>query len=410
MPNPVSANPALIVLRQRPLALFVSSRFLSGIALTLLRATISWQVYRISGSAFHLGLVGVVQFLPALLFSLLGGVAADNYDRKRLVIFSQVVPALGSGFLVIANLEGFVTLPWLYGVVFVIAISTAFENPARGAFLPQLVDVAQFPAAVTVHTAIQMFAFMSGPVLMGFVLASFGIAAPYALHFVCVLGSIALMTAVNPQAPQTLRSGMRWSAIREGLSYVRRQPVVLGCMTLDMFAVLFAGATALLPIYATDILHVGARGYGVLSSALEIGATGMALVMMAMPAVRRAGRALMLAVVAFGLSTVVFGLSRSFPISLAAYMVAGMADYMSMVMRGTAIQLATPDRLRGRVSAVNSIFIGASNQLGAAESGFVAALTSPTFAVVSGGVGALVVVALVAWLNPVLRAYRVEPG
>jgi hypothetical protein len=177
-------------------------------------------------------------------------------------------------------------------------------------------------------------------------------------------------------------------------------------MTLDMFAVLFGGATALLPIYATDILDVGPRGYGLLAASLEIGAVLAAIAMLALPPIRRTGLALIWAVGGFGLATIVFGLSRSYPLSLLAYMAAGVADYVSVVMRGTAIQLSTPDELRGRVSAVNLIFIGASNQLGAAESGFVAAATSPTFSVTSGGAGALLVAVLVAWKNPALRRYR----
>jgi predicted MFS family arabinose efflux permease len=182
--------------------------------------------------------------------------------------------------------------------------------------------------------------------------------------------------------------------------------VILGCMSLDMFAVIFGGATALLPIYAKDILQVGPKGYGLLTSALEIGALIMSVVLIARRP-RRTGRALLLAVTAFGLATIVFGLSRSFPLSLAAYMFAGMSDQISVVMRSTAVQLTTPDELRGRVSAVATIFIGASNQLGAAESGFVAHLTTPQFSVASGGVLCLLVVAGVAWRLPELRTYRV---
>jgi hypothetical protein len=184
--------------------------------------------------------------------------------------------------------------------------------------------------------------------------------------------------------------------------------VILGCMTLDMFAVIFGGATALLPIYASDILQVGPRGYGLLSSALETGALVTSLALIARPPIRHAGRALLIAVAVYGLATIVFGLSRSFPLSLAAYMLVGVADQVSVVMRSTAIQLSTPDELRGRVSAVNLLFIGASNQLGAAESGFVAAATSATFAVVSGGIASLLVLAIVALKVPELRDYRID--
>jgi MFS family permease len=179
-------------------------------------------------------------------------------------------------------------------------------------------------------------------------------------------------------------------------------------MTLDMFAVIFGGATALLPVYATEILHVGPRGYGLLSSALELGALGTSIVLITMRPIRRTGRALLFAVAVYGLATIVFGLSRSFPLSILAYMLVGVADQVSVVMRSTTIQLSTPDELRGRVSAVNLLFIGASNQLGAAESGFVAAATSATFAVVSGGIASLVVLALVAWRIPELARYRID--
>ena len=265
-----------------------------------------------------------------------------------------------------------------------------------------------FPQAVTWFTAVSMLGFLTGPVAMGFIIDRAGVAGAYMAFLLLQTMSVLCVLAV--QVPRKLTPGERrsvsWKAIREGLAFVRRQPVVLGCMTLDMFAVLFGGAVAMLPIYANDILQVGARGYGLLASSLEIGSVMMAITLVAAPPVRRTGRTLLLAVALFGIATVVFGLSRWFPLSLAAYMAAGAADYTSAVMRGTAIQLSTPDEYRGRVSSVNYLFIGASNQLGAAESGFVAALTSPTFSVVSGGVGALIVVALVAWRLPQLRSYR----
>jgi hypothetical protein len=241
--------------------------------------------------------------------------------------------------------------------------------------------------------------------LMGFAAAAGGIASVYALHALLIAGSLASLLALPPLGAAT-SARVSWDAIREGLLFVWRSPVVLGCMTLDMFAVILGGATALLPIYARDILAVGELGYGVLSASLELGALAMSAALIFLPGFRRSGRALLVAVAVYGLATIVFGLSRYFPLSVLAYMVAGMADAVSVVLRGTAIQLSTPDALRGRVSSVNFIFIGASNQLGAAESGFLAAATSATFAVVSGGVGCLLVVALVAWRMPALRGHR----
>jgi hypothetical protein len=222
------------------------------------------------------------------------------------------------------------------------------------------------------------------------------------------VGSIAGLGFLRPERVGVRARVVTLRAILDGLRFVRRSPVVLGCMTLDMLAVVLGGATALLPIYASEILAVGPAGYGVLTSALEIGALVTSVALVALPPLRRAGRALLAAVAVYGVATIVFGVSRSFPLSLAAYVLVGIADQVSVVVRATAIQLETPDELRGRVSAVSMMFIQASNQLGAAESGFVAALTSAPFAVVSGGVGALVVVAIVAVAVPELRRYRTD--
>jgi MFS family permease len=293
----------------------------------------------------------------------------------------------------------------LYAAVALAAVAAVFEAPARWSILPQIVSRELFPRAVAVTSTAIWLAFATGPMLMGFAAAQAGIGSAYGLHAVLVAGSLASLLRLPPLGAATI-ARISWDAIREGLVYVWRSPVVLGCMTLDMFAVILGGATALLPIYARDILSVGELGYGLLSASLELGALAMSAALIVLPGFRRAGGALLGAVAVYGVATIVFGLSRWFPLSVLAYMVAGMADAVSVVLRGTAIQLSTPDALRGRVSSVNFIFIGASNQLGAAESGFLAALTSATFAVVSGGVGCLLVVALVAWRMPALRRYR----
>ena len=236
-------------------------------------------------------------------------------------------------------------------------------------------------------------------------IAAAGVEAAYAVYAGLVASSAAALFLVRtpPRVKAAARITVR--AIREGLRFVWRRQVVLGCMTLDMFAVIFGGASALLPVYADKILGVGPSGYGLLTSSLELGALLTSLALTFLPPIRRAGPALLIAVAAYGLATIAFGLSRWFPLSVAFYVLVGVADQISVVMRSTMIQLATPDELRGRVSSVNFIFIGASNQLGAVESGFVAALTSATFAVVSGGIGCLAVVAIVAFALPELRRY-----
>jgi len=398
----------LLVLRDRSFRLFIVSRFFSGAARTLLRATFAWQIFAITGSAFHLGLIGLVQFVPTLLLSLLAGAVADTYDRLRIIMSALAVTMLGSLALYVASSRGELHLALFYGVILLAAVAASFEGPARAALLPSLVPRALFPNAVVVNSTVQNLAWVSGPLAMGFVIAEFGVAAAYLLHAALIGASLAALAFVRARPLTRGRREVSLEAIREGVSFVRSRQAVLGAMTLDMFAVIFAGATALLPIFATDILHVGPRGYGLLTSALEIGTLSMSVILLALRTIERPGRALLIAVGVYGLSTIVFGLSRSFPLSVAAFIVAGMADQVSVVTRAMIVQLSTPDEIRGRVSSVNLIFIGASNQLGAVESGFVAALTSATFAVVSGGIGCLVVLAIVAAKLGELRRYR--PG
>lgn len=390
---------------ERDFWLYLASRFCAGTALTLLRATIAWHVFDLTRSPFHLGLIGLVQFAPALLLSLVGGAVADSYERRRIVMTAQAVPLLaGAGMLMATNAE-LISLLLLYAVVFCVAIASSFDNPARASLLPNLVSRELFPRAVTVASTTQALAFASGPALAGLIIAGQGIGSAYGTTSLLLAIGIATLSRLRPSWPQGPKRIVSIAAIREGLRFVWGHPVILGCMTLDMFAVIFGGATALLPIYANEILEVGARGYGVLSASLEVGALLTSLVLMARRPIRRSGRALLITIVVYGLATIVFGVSRWFPLSLVAYMIVGMADQVSVVLRSTMIQLNTPDELRGRVSSVNFIFIGASNQLGAVESGFVAALTSAPFAVISGGIGCLFVVALVAMRLPQLRRY-----
>jgi MFS family permease len=394
----------------RNVRFYLVSRFCSGAAMTLMRAAIAWHVFALSKSAFHLGLIGLVQFIPALGLTLIGGVVADTYDRRRIIMLAQVVPLLCGIVLAFVTQHGSASLLLLYSLILCIAVSAAFDNPARAALLPTLVTREAFPKAVTYASTVQALAFVTGPAAGGLIIAAAGIAAAYAVYAALIVGSISGLAMLHPRRGEDVRRGVSLHAVREGLAYVRRHQVVLGCMTLDMFAVIFGGATALLPIYANEILQVGATGYGVLSASLEAGALLSSLVLMTLPPVRRAGRALLITVGIYGVATILFGLSRSFPLSVAAYMLVGVADQVSVVMRSTAIQLSTPDELRGRVSSVNFIFIGASNQLGAVESGFVAALTSAPFAVVSGGIGCLVVLAIVVAALPELRRYRTDRG
>jgi len=388
--------------------LYLASRFCTATASMLLRAAVAWHVYALSRSAFHLGLIGIVQFLPAPPLTLVAGALADAHDRRRIMMIAQLVSLGCSMALWLATRGGAASLPLLYGMILLVAAAAAFDNPARASLLPGLVGRDAFPRAVTLAATNQALAFATGPAVAGLMIGAAGVGMAYALDAALTAVSLAALTLFRSPAPEGARVRIRLQAIRDGLAFVWRSEVILGCMTVDMFAVIFGGASALLPIYATAILHVGARGYGLLASSFELGALVASAALVARRPITRAGPALLVAVALYGIATIAFGLSRWFPLSVVAYAAAGMADQVSVVLRNTAIQLSTPDALRGRVSAVNMIFIGASNQLGAAESGFVAALTSATFSVVSGGLGCLAVVAIVAARLPRLRRYRTD--
>ncbi len=408
---PASGEPRhdpLTLLRQRNFALFTTSRVLYAIGTTLMQTAMLWQVYELTGSAFYLALLGLARLMPSLLFTLVGGAVADAYNRKNIVMASQSVPALCGLALGTATLADSVTLPLIYGLVALMAVAASFEGPSRVAILPGIVRPETFPTAVVFTSTVQSFAFVAGPALGGVLLGTIGVGATY-IVFVCLAaGSIAALAPLRYRPTAATSGGLSVEAIREGVRFVLGNQVLLGAMALDMFAVIFGGVKALMPIYAEDILRVGPAGFGLLNASFEAGAFLMALVMLARPAVDRTGRTLVWTIVVFGVGTIVFGLSRNFYLSLGVYMLIGASDMVSVVMRGTTIQLATPDELRGRVSAVNQVFIQSSNQMNTLYSGLVASLTSATFAVVSGGAGTLLTVGFVRWRLPLLYAYRIS--
>jgi MFS family permease len=404
----ITEGELLAILRVPAFRQFVVSQAASGLATNLLQALILWQVYAISGSTLSLGIVGLVGFVSAFLSSLIGGVVVDAYDRRMILFASQIVPGLGSLAMLAAMATDHVTLELIYALVLVTGLASSFENPARQSILPGLVPRRLFMRAITLNSATSSISSVTGPALTGLAIVLGGVGLAYAIH--AGLIAIAMLTLVPLHIPAVKEATGRIqvSAIRAGLAFVWNRPVLLGAMTLDMFAVLFGGARALLPVYAVDVLHANAVGYGILSGSLEAGTLLMALILIVLPAPKHTGRVLLIAVAIFGLATMLFGISRSLPLSVAAYILVGMADQVSMIMRHNTIQLNTPDAMRGRVTGVSSVFISASNELGALESGLVAAASNAVFAVVSGGVACLIVVALVAWRVPALRQYQAQ--
>lgn len=407
-----SAPRAVSILLKQNVRRWILARLAAGVAVTALRATVLWQVYDLTKSAALLGLTGLLSFLPSPFAALGGGLVADAYDRKRVVLGAQLVElACAAGLAAVASMSA-VPVALLYAIYVLNGVALAFESPARQAMLPRLVTTEELPRAVTVMSTGQALAFVSGPAVAGLLIGWGGARASCALSVVLLFVSFAFVLGVHegPSAAPVTRSAIGFGALREGLAFVMKNPVVLGALSVDLFAVIFGGASAMLPIYANDVLKVGAHGYGVLAACLDVGALTTSVVMLFVPPIRRLGRAIVIGVVVYGMATIAFGLSRSFPLSLLAYFVVGVADQVSVVGRSTLVQLSTPDHLRGRVSSVNMVFIIASNQLSVAESGFLAALTSPTFAVVSGGLMVFLVVFVLVLLVPALWRGETSPA
>jgi MFS family permease len=380
---------------QRPFVRFWLARLGGTTANQMLMVALAWHMYDITSSAWDLGLVGLFQFVPALVFTLPAGHLADRLHRGRIFATCMLTQALAAAVLLAAIYGHFGNRELILGISILLGVARAFQMPAQQALTPQLVPPLLLQRAITVSASAMQAAIICGPALGG-VLYTFGPATVYSCSLTLLLLAGALALTVNYHH-KTAQAAASWRSVLAGVSFVWQRKVILGAITLDLFAVLLGGATALLPIFARDLLHTGPVGLGLLRGAPAVGALVMSLVLVRWPLKRKVGHKLLSAVAVFGLATVVFGLSRNFTLSLLGLVITGAADSVSVVMRSTLVQLETPDEMRGRVSAVNSIFIGASNQLGEFESGSVAALWGPMVSVVSGGIGTVLVA--VAWLK-----------
>ncbi|HLF78105.1 MAG TPA: MFS transporter [Dehalococcoidia bacterium] len=398
----------LAALRQRNFQLYSGSRIFSTLAQQMLQAVLAWQIYDITHSPLSIGFLGLARFFPALSMSMIGGTAADTYDRRKIMLLAQTVPLACAVILGIATSGDWVSEGLIYGLVVLIGLASAFEAPARTAFLPAIVTPATFANAVTVNNIFQKLGSVSGPTVAGALIAGVGITSVYVAFVSCMFISVVPLVILKYQRAPSSGQRLSSKAIKEGVAFVIKNQVLLGAMSLDMFAVIFGGAAALLPIYATDILNGGPTAFGLLTSSLQVGAFLMSFVLVAIPPVRRTGRALVYTVIAFGLFTIVFGLSRNLYLSLFFYGLIGAADQISVVMRQTTIQMATPDELRGRVSSVHQVFVQASSQIGGMESAFVAALATATFSVVTGGLAAVAIAAAIGWRMPLLYRHEVS--
>lgn len=393
------------ILRNRNYLLYLIGRFIASVGNQMLTVAVGWELYERTGSALALGFVGLAQILPMFLFTLPAGHWADHHPRKRIMVWMtgvHMVSSLGLSFVSAFDAP----VVWMYVFLFVAGTARTFFWPASASFLPQLVGPVDFPRAVAWSTGSFHLSSVAGPAIAGAWLAwSHRAADIYTFNVGATLVCLVLVNLVHCRETPTARQPMTLKSLVTGFQFVWGSRIILGTITLDLFAVLLGGATALLPIYAKDILRAGPSGLGYLQAALPLGSLVSSLVMAHRAPMERAGRALLWSVAIYGVATIVFGFSQTLWLAWLALFVCGLADNVSVIIRHTLVQMLTPDEKRGRVSAVNSLFIGTSNELGGFESGLVAHHFGPVFAAVSGGAGTILVVIAIAWIWPEIRRY-----
>jgi MFS family permease len=404
-PTDPADSPNFSLPKHPPFQRFWCTRILSSLSFQMLAVAMGWHVYALTHSAFALGLVGLAQFLPMFLLTLVVGHVADRYDRRRIAAVCQSLESVAALLFAIGTFGGWISAPVIYVLAACVGAARAFESPAVSSLLPAVVPRGYLPKATAWATSANQTAQIAGPALGGLL---YGI-GPGAAYLACTLSFAAAATSVWSiplQMKPASRAPVTLESIFSGIKFIRSEPVILGALSLDLFAVLFGGATALLPIFARDVLHAGPIGLGLLRSGTAIGALAGTIWLAHFPLRNRPGAAMFGGVIAFGIATIVFGLSHQFLVSLLALMVLSASDTISVVVRLSLVQLRTPDEMLGRVSAVNSLFIGTSNQLGEFESGLTAGWWGAQPAVLVGGVATIAIALLWMRFFPELRHTR----
>jgi MFS family permease len=395
-----SASPTLF--RHPPFLLYFAGRVFSNFSRQIVAVAVGWQVYQLTGSAFQLGMVGLIQFLPAAALTFFAGHAADNFNRKRVVQICQWVEGLAAAFLAWGTIGGWLSVTHIFIASAIFGAATAFERPAGAAMLTGVVPMHMLQQGTALSSGAMQFATISGPALGGFMYA-ISPGAPYVLTAVFWLLAGLFNGAVPMRLRESSAGAPTWKSLFAGVGFVRSSPTLLGTISLDLFAVLLGGATALLPIFASDVLRVGPVGLGLLRAAPAAGALLTTYLVARRPLQSRVGLRMFQSVIVFGVATIAFGLSSQMWLSLLALGIMGASDEVSVIIRLSLVQLSTPDDMRGRVSAVNFLFVNASNQLGEFESGVTAAWFGAVPAVLIGGVGTIAVALLWMRLFPALR-------
>ena len=416
-PTLPSAASARDLLRQRNYLCFWASRWMGGLGVQIQSVAMGWQVYDLSRQQLHLGinaasfnvsLIGLITFAPLFFLALPAGMVADRYDRRRIMTLCYIGELLPSAILAAAEIWHFASVPLLLAVALIFGASRSFMQPASTALGPMLVPRSLLPRAIAWNSLAGQFASIIGPAIAG-ILIALSPAAAFEGSFVLYLGTLIALSMIGGVTAPQAQPGSRWALVKEGLAYVWTNKVVFGAISLDLAAVILGGATALLPAFARDVLHVGPQGFGLLRSAPAAGAAVVAIWLSIQPLHSKAGLKMFIAVAIFSAATIVFGLSRVVWLSIGAMAVLGAADMLSVYVRQTLVQLVTPDPMRGRVAAVSTLFISASNELGEFRGGLVARFLGPVNAVVYGGIGALIVTGVWARWFPALRtADRLE--
>jgi MFS family permease len=404
MPAAETSASGRIVFTYPGFVLFQFARFCIVLATEMQSVAVGWQVYEITKRPLDLGLVGLAQFLPGILLFLVSGHVADRYNRRKVLFAGYTGFAVCSGLLLTLALRHVHSVLPIYGVVVLLGVVRSFNGPVSRALLPHLVPEEHFQSAVAWASSIFQGATILGPAVGGLVYAFFhGPAAVYGLALIIALGATVAAPQIKIRLHARQREPISLTTVLAGFHYIWREKLILGAISLDLFAVLLGGAVALLPVYAREILFTGPWGLGILRSAPGVGAAAMAIFLAYRPLRARAGATMLWCVAAFGVFTILFGVSRSLTLSLLALVLVGATDMVSVIVRATLIQVATPDGMRGRVNAVDMVFIGASNELGQFESGLTAHWFGTVPAVILGGIGTLLVTAGWAWLFPALR-------
>ena len=401
------------LLKRREFRALLAARLTNSLALSALATVVAFQTYEITGDPLSLGWLGLVEAIPALSLVLIGGHVADRRDRRTIILLaSGLVTACAATFAVLAA-TGQLSVGLIFAIIFVTGIASGFERPALVAFEAQVIPREEATRGVSLNSSFSLTGSILGPAVGGISVALFDLAPTYAaITGLMAISTVCLYLIPRKPMPEPVEGEPFLPSLLGGIRYVAKSPPLLGSMALDLFAVFFGGAIALLPVFASDVLHVGAAGLGVLRTAPSVGALLVMLVATRWPPSRHAGRTFLISVAGFGVSMVVFGLSTSFALSMAALFMSGVTDGISMVIRSTILRVLSPEAIRGRVAAVNWVFIGTSNELGAFESGVAARVFGAVPSVVAGGVFTLGVVAAVAALVPGLRNLdldRAEP-